>query len=322
MSRPLRIEFKDAWYHVMNRGTARCAIFLNDTHREIFLNLLGQSAEMFGIEIHSYCLMDNHYHLLIRTPRANLSRAMRHIDGVYTQRFNRFERRDGSLFRGRYKAIIIDAENYLVALSRYIHRNPVEAKVCKLAADYQWSSYQSFHNPGQKPGWLITEEILNYIPPPKIQNYTELVENQLAPALRLYDFNERFRPIYGDKAFCEETTKKANHVIKNPEIPQARDRYGIPTISAIVDSTAQACGRPRELILKDKRKVANLHRNAAIYTARRKYFYQLTEIAAAFGFNSYSGVNSVVTKFEIALKTNKSTAELLEKIDEKLKNLP
>jgi putative transposase len=96
---------------------------------------------------------------------------MRHIDGVYTQRFNRLERRDGSLFRGRYRAIIIDAENYLLAVSRYIHRNPIEAGICKFPIDYPWSSYSAFVDPGQKPMWLTTEEIFRYVYPGSIDSY-------------------------------------------------------------------------------------------------------------------------------------------------------
>ena len=93
-----------------------------------FLKCFHEAHKRFGVEVHSYCLMGNHYHLLLKTPRGNLSRTMQHIDGVYTQRHNRRKRTDGSLFRGRYKAIVIDASNYLLQVSRYIHRNPIELK--------------------------------------------------------------------------------------------------------------------------------------------------------------------------------------------------
>ena len=99
------------------------------THRIVFLNLLSEIHRRYRVEIHCYCLMDNHYHLLIRTPLANLSRAMRHLDGIYTQRFNRQTRTDGPLFRGRYKSILVECDNYLLQLSRYIHLNPVQAKI-------------------------------------------------------------------------------------------------------------------------------------------------------------------------------------------------
>ena len=96
---------------------------------------------MFKVETHAYCLMDNHYHLLLRTPQGNLSRAMRHLNGVYTQRYNRIQKTDGPLYRGRYKAILIDVDAYLLNVSRYIHRNPIEACIVRRAERYPWSSY-------------------------------------------------------------------------------------------------------------------------------------------------------------------------------------
>lgn len=100
MSRPLRIVYEGAWYHVMNRGASRRTIFHSDTYRQLFLALLGEITQTFGVEVHAYCLMDNHYHLLLHTPRANLSAAMRHLQGLYTQRHNRMEQTDGPSFGG------------------------------------------------------------------------------------------------------------------------------------------------------------------------------------------------------------------------------
>ena len=127
MARPLRIEYPGAWYHAMNRGASGRAIFQSDRDRHAFLALFGDIAATFGVEVHAYCLMGNHYHLLLRTPRGNLSRALRHLNGVYTQRYNRTHGTDGPLFRGRFKAVLVDADTYLAALSRYIHLNPVTA---------------------------------------------------------------------------------------------------------------------------------------------------------------------------------------------------
>ena len=129
MARPLRIEFPGAWHHAMNRGNARQTIFLDKGDYRAFLDLLDECSSMWGLECHAYCLMPNHYHLLLSTPSGNLSRAMRHLDGVYTQRFNRRHDRDGHLFRGRYKAILVDADSYLLQVARYIHLNPIKARL-------------------------------------------------------------------------------------------------------------------------------------------------------------------------------------------------
>lgn len=136
MSRPIRIEYEDACYHVMNRGRARQKIFHDARYFEAFLACLAEAHQRFGLQILSYCLMDNHYHLLVKTPEANLGRAMRHINGVYTQRYNRLKKIDGSLFRGRYKAICVEQDSYQLQLSRYIHQNPLVAKMVKKLDDY------------------------------------------------------------------------------------------------------------------------------------------------------------------------------------------
>ena len=163
MSRPLRIEFPNAYYHVMNRGAGRLPIFQQDDHRFLFLELLREIHGMFNVGVHAYCLMDNHYHLLLSTPNANLSRVMRHLNGVYTQRYNRSAETDGALFRGRYKSILVDVDSYLLNVSRYIHMNPVAAGLVKTATRYPWSSYPVFIGEKECPPWLDISMTLSMI---------------------------------------------------------------------------------------------------------------------------------------------------------------
>lgn len=160
MARPLRIEFPGAWYHVMNRGLGRRQIFQSDDDRQRFLDLLGETFQIFQIEIHAYSLMDNHYHLLVHTPLGGLGRAMRHLNGIYTQRFNKALKTDGPLFRGRYKALLVESEEYLTELVRYIHLNPVKAGLCIDPKEHPWTSHVSYLQPKKKPSWLMTHEIL------------------------------------------------------------------------------------------------------------------------------------------------------------------
>jgi len=128
----------------MNRGAGRRVIFKSDDHRRYFLNLLDVVSERFQSECHAYCLMDNHYHLMLRTPKGNLQRIMRHINGVYTQYYNREVGTDGPLFRGRYKAVLVNAHAYWSHLSRYIHRNPLDAGIVEDLENYPWSSFPAF----------------------------------------------------------------------------------------------------------------------------------------------------------------------------------
>ncbi len=142
MARPLRIEFDGAVYHVTSRGDGREDIYLSDDDRVMFLDVLAHVVERFSWMCHAWCLMSNHYHLMIETPRGNLSQGMRQLNGVYTQRFNRAHNRVGHVFQGRFKAILIEKDSHLLELCRYIVRNPVAAGMVKEAGDWQWSSYQ------------------------------------------------------------------------------------------------------------------------------------------------------------------------------------
>ena len=141
MARPLRIEFSGALYHITSRGDRREAIYEDDDDRELFLGTLSEVVERFNWLCHSYCLMTNHYHLVVETPDANLSKGMRHLNGVFTQATNRRHRRSGRLFQGRFKGILVDKESYLLELSRYVVLNPVRAGMVKRPEDWHWSSY-------------------------------------------------------------------------------------------------------------------------------------------------------------------------------------
>ncbi len=161
MPRKQRIQYPGAWYHVMNRGGAHQNIFRSNTHYELFTSLLSDAHEKYQAEIHAYCLMSNHYHLLLHCPNENLSKIMQYISKIYTQRFNKIHAIDGSLFRGRFKSIPVDADNYLLQVSRYMHLNPVAANITRKPEDYPWSSYKYYLNSDNNIKWLFHNEILN-----------------------------------------------------------------------------------------------------------------------------------------------------------------
>jgi len=160
MSRPIRIEFPDALYHVTARGDRREAIFDDDLDRQLFLSTLEQVVNRFSWVCHAWCLMDNHYHLLIQTPDGNLSKGMRQLNGVYTQASNRRHRRVGHLFQGRFKAILVDGDAYLLELSRYVVLNPVRAGMVKAPADWPWSSYRASVGLEPPQPWLAVDGLL------------------------------------------------------------------------------------------------------------------------------------------------------------------
>ncbi|WP_028866973.1 REP-associated tyrosine transposase [Psychromonas arctica] len=204
MSRPLRLEFSGALYHVTSRGNERKAIYLEDSDFEIFLNLLNTVCSRYNWVIHAYCLMDNHYHLLVETPDANLSKGMRQLNGVFTQSINRKHNRVGHLFQGRYKAILVDKDAYLLELCRYIVLNPVRAKMVDTPDEWLWSSWHCMVGKQASPNWLATDALLNYFDKERsvaIAEYIHFVEEGMNKTI----WDDLQHQIYlGDDVFVEK----------------------------------------------------------------------------------------------------------------------
>lgn len=160
MSRPLRLEFANALYHVTSRGDRREPIFIDEADRSIWLDVFGQVCGRFNWRCHAWCLMTNHYHLLVETPEPNLSRGMRQLNGVYTQRFNRRYGHVGHVFQGRFKAILVERESYLLELARYVVLNPVRARMVSDAGAWPWSSYAAMTGAQSPAPWLETDGLL------------------------------------------------------------------------------------------------------------------------------------------------------------------
>ena len=183
MARQLRLEYEGALYHVTSRGNAQAAIYLDDEDRTRFLGVLGKEIEQQGWRCYAYCLMDNHYHLLVETPEPNLSKGMRRLNQVYTQAFNRRHGWVGPVLQGRYKAIIVDKDNYLLELCRYIVINPVRAGMAKSAKDWRWSSYRATAGLASVADWLQTDRVLGLFGKDRLlsrRRYREFVKQGLA----------------------------------------------------------------------------------------------------------------------------------------------
>lgn len=159
MARPLRVEFPEALYHVTARGDRQEPVFEDDADRALFLELLGKEVRQQRWWLYAYCLMGNHYHLLLETPEANLVRGMRRLNGVYTQAFNRRHGRVGHVFQGRYKSILVDKDSYLLELCRYVVLNPVRARMVRVPGRYRWSSYAATAGDRSAPDWLAAARV-------------------------------------------------------------------------------------------------------------------------------------------------------------------
>ena len=174
MARAWRIEYEGALYHVLSRGNEQQDIFLDNDDRKLFLTTVGDMSERFGIDIFAYVLMDNHYHLLFRTKRANLCRSMQWFGATYTKRFNLRHNRSGHLFQGRFKNMLVQNEAYLMQLSYYIHRNPLRAAMVRRLADYRWSSYRVYAYGRGQPNCPLKKGLL------KIKTLTRCFQKQRA----------------------------------------------------------------------------------------------------------------------------------------------
>lgn len=293
MSRPLRIEFEGAWYHVMNRGAARCWVFNTDEQREYFLSLLADVHSRFGAEVHAYCLMGNHYHLLLRTPRGNLQRIMRHINGVYTQFFNRSEGRDGPLFRGRYKAVLVDAGAYWVELSRYIHRNPVEAGLVDALEDYPWSSYPAYVGLVGTPDWLMTSEVLAGVGARDQRGrYAVFMRGDCSDELRQFIEGARRPSVLGDEEFVRGVLDGR---ACDREVPELRRARSIP-VDDVLQAVSRGFNEPRSglLVPTRGRGAKSPARLVAMYLCYELGGVTLAEVADVFGLASYASAGSSI----------------------------
>ena len=309
MSRPLRIQFPGAIYHVMNRGIARQKIFIKIGDFEEFLKTIAETHERWGIEIFAYCLMSNHYHVCLRTPEANLSRVMRHVDGIYTQRFNRMHGRDGPIFRGRYKAIVIDGDRYLSAVVRYIHLNPIEAGMVKEPEEYKWSSHRNYLKPKKAPQWLNVNELLE-----EFRNIREFQEFVLSGnEERLKEFYTRGRQslILGGEDFRERVREKIGKI--GGEHPRHERVWLRPSVDEVVSSVAVAYGIGVDEVLGWRRGRGSEARKVGMYLVKRLCDMTLNEVAAMFGVSSYGVVGWACNWVKVKMEKDK---RLRKKIDE------
>lgn len=208
MARPLRIQFEGAFYHVMSRGNKKENIFFEQQDYWSFLNTLEQACERFGWIVHAYCLMTNHYHILLETPEANLSKGMHFLNGVFTQRINRKYDRCGHLFQGRFTGILVDTHHYYKILIRYVLQNPVKARIVQHPRQYYWSSYNATLGCYEAPGWLAVHEVLTHFGeslPLALGKFEQYILDKEELDIRKLLTNQVF---LGDKEFVREHLSK------------------------------------------------------------------------------------------------------------------
>lgn len=225
MSRPLRLELAGGLYHLTSRGDRREDIYIADSDRKKWLEIFGQVCKRFNWKCHSYCLMRNHYHIVVETVEGNLSKGMRHLNGVYTQYFNQTHQRVGHVFQGRYKGILVEKDSYLLELSRYVVLNPVRARMVNDAKAWPWSSYLAMVGAGVVPEWLEIDWLLSQFGAQRkraIAKYKDFVREGVGlPSL----WSNLSRQIYlGGEYFVERMQKELDNNADLSEIPRMQRR--------------------------------------------------------------------------------------------------
>lgn len=315
MPRPDRIQYENAFYHVMNRGRGRQNIFHGADYYEDFLMTLAESHARFDAVVHAYCLMGNHYHLLIETPRANLDRIMRHINGVYTQRYNRRKRTDGPLFRGRYKAILVDEDAYFLGVGRYIHRNPAEVKGAgeDALAKHRWSSYLAYINTVPAPDWLARERAYQMMGRrDRYRSYREFIFEGNDTEIDKFYSKGNMASIIGDKLFKQSILEERENLQVSGSLSRAlSDR---PDIPVVVEAVATVFAVDADTLTRKQvgRQRSNLARKIAMYCCQRMGDHSLKQIATYFSLSHEGSVSSAIG----VINTSLAEGELVSEINE------
>jgi putative transposase len=299
----------------MNRGRRGETVFQSKDDYQCFFDILHEAIELFSLRISACCLMTNHYHLLVQTPDGNLSRCMRHINGVYTQRYNSQYGYDGQLFRGRYKAILVGGDRYLLQLVRYIHNNPLRAGIVKSAEQYEWSSHRGYLSSAKKWGWLHKQFILSMFAKDskhRLRAYRSFMAEDEDKSFLNRMSLKRLPSVLGDNPFVNSIKERFFERKRHMEVPESKRLA--PGTNDIVFAVCNLYGIDKAQLFAAKRGEINEARNMAIYLLRYLRGDSLTTIGKEFDIQSYSTVSSVIERFKVRMQTERKLLRNVEKI--------
>jgi REP element-mobilizing transposase RayT len=321
MGRPIRIEYPAALYHITSRGNERKKIFLEDGDRVKFLKILEDYHDRYGILIHSYVLMDNHYHLVLETPRGNLLKVMHGINSSYTGYFNRKYGRSGHLFQGRYRGILVEKDTYLLSLSRYVHLNPVRGRVVERPERYRWSSYPEYIGKGKESEWVEYAWVLSQFGKDKkrakrrYRKYTEegLKVKEKTPLRDLHG-----QVILGGEGFVGRIKGMLKGKRLSEGIVERKRLMEHPSLLEVVGVVSEAFGINQEEIW-DRGGRGNIARKVAIYFCQRYTGLSNEALGEMFGGIHYSTVSKVTARVGEEMFKNKELSKLMDNLDSHFK---
>jgi putative transposase len=303
MARPLRIDYADALHHVTSRGNECRSIFRSSRDREAFLQFLAEAVKRFGWRVTAWVLMTNHYHLVIQTPEANLSRGMQWLNGTYADWFNRRHNRSGHLFQGRFKSFIVETETYAAEVLRYVVLNPVRAKMVGKPEEYRWSSYRATAGLEAAPAWVDLAAVYVHFdrePAAAQAMYREYVSAKVDSSERLWD-----QAINGIYLGGEEWAKKMRTIVesrpRSTDHPLEQRAVGRPTVQKVIAAVAEAGAQAKEIVRS--RRGGPLRRLVA-WLAWNEGLVTLRTIAAALRLRSEGYVSNLVRRCERELNSD------------------
>ena len=318
MARPLRVEYPDATYHVSNYGLDNQRVFPSAKYFEAFLEGLGETCSRLNVEVHAYCLLRNQYQLVVKTPEANLSRFMRQVDGLYTQQYQRLKRIDGSLFKGRYKAVLVQADNYLLPLSRYIH---TKVKASELN-NYPYSSYTYFTRKAKPPVWFNrgdTLKQLRTVAAKRPAAYKKYVAQGVDDELGHFYGKKNLSSVMGDAKFRQFAQRKRSATAVRGVSRGANAKWR-PSCKQIISAVAKQFKVTEASIYKAARGPGskNVPRWVAMYLCQELSAVTLQSMAKLFRLKRYGTVSTTVGKLKLEFEENPKVLATTERLARKL----
>jgi REP element-mobilizing transposase RayT len=318
MARPLRIEFPDAIYHIMARGNEKKVIFWDNNDYKKFLFYLGEGSKAYRFITFAYILMPNHYHLILQTKESNLSKAMHLLNTAYTVYLNKKYNRVGHLFQGRYKALLVQKNRYLLEVSRYVHLNALRAGVTRNLFAYPWSSFRYYVEQIAAPDWLDINVILNMLSKNAKECkrvYRKFMEDGISGTPNPFD-EVYAQTILGDKDFIDSVLEKYD-VARNHEMPATKQLASRSSFETILNILCQVLRKNKTQVRQGGRH--SLERKILIYLLKTRTSMNLKEIGKRFGI-TYSAVSQIKRTVDERLQHDTKLEKIIEKVDVLLKS--
>lgn len=318
MARPLRIEYPDAVYHVSNYGLDKQRVFPSAKYFDAFIEGLGETCARLNVEVHAFCLLRDQYHLVIKTPEGNLSRFMRQVDGLYTQNYQRLKGSDGSLFRGRYKAVLVQAEEYLLPLSRYLH-SKVKASERNT---YKYSSYSLFTKKAKPPVWFNRDETLKQLRVAAAKRplaYKKYVGEGIDDEMAHFYGKKNLSSIMGDAKFRKAAQRKRSATSARGVSKGANAKWR-PSCKQIISAVAKQFKVSESSIYKAARGPGskNVPRWVAMYLCQELSAVTLQAIAKLFKLKRYGTVSTTVGKLKKEFEDDPKLLAATERLAKRL----